>query len=63
MRLNSLNAVGGQMWQLLTEGGEIETAMQQLSQVYAVDESTSLQDIAMFLEELLHEGLLQEAGE
>ena len=59
----SLNAVGSQMWQLLTKGGDIETARQQLSQVYAVDETTSLQDIATFFEELLQEGLLQEAGE
>jgi hypothetical protein len=58
----SLNKVGSQMWQLLTEQGDVETATQQLLQTFAVDESTLRQDVARLVDELIQEGLLAVAS-
>ncbi|MEH2459482.1 PqqD family protein [Nostoc sp.] len=54
----SLNNVGSQMWQLLIEQGNLETATQQLLQTFAVDEATLRQDVAELVDELVQEGLL-----
>jgi hypothetical protein len=55
----SLNSVGSQLWQLLTHKGvSVEAAIQQLLQVYGVDEPLLRQDVITLVDELLQEGLL-----
>ena len=56
----SLNTTGSLMWKLLTEHQGVETIRQSL-QAYAVDSAVSLRDITTLANELLQEGLLQEA--
>ncbi|MFB2919729.1 PqqD family protein [Aerosakkonema funiforme] len=58
----SLNKVGSRMWQFLAEKGDIETATQQLLQIFAVEESTLRQDVAKLIDELVQEGLLSIAS-
>lgn len=55
----SLNPVGSRIWQLLTEQGDVETAMQQVLQIYGVNE-TQQADVTILINELLDTGLLQE---
>jgi hypothetical protein len=54
----SLNTVGSRLWQLLTDGGDVETATQQVLQTYAIDEATLRIDVAVLVDELVQEGLL-----
>ena len=54
----SLNPVGSRMWQLLTESGNLEGVIQQLLQVFLIDETTLRQDVTALVEELVEEGLL-----
>lgn len=54
----SLNSVGSRIWQSLTNSENVETAMQQLLQVYLVDETALLQDVTEFVKELSKEELL-----
>lgn len=54
----SLNKVGSQMWQLLSEHGDVETACQQLLKTFTVDEPNIRQDLAGLVDELVQEGLL-----
>lgn len=55
----SLNPVGSRMWQLLTQSGHLQEAIQQLLQVFLIDETTLLQDVTVLVEELVEEGLLE----
>lgn len=59
----SLNPVGSQIWQLLTEQGDVETAMQQLLQIYVLDETTQRKDVTILINELLEVNLLQKTEE
>jgi len=54
----SLNPVGSRMWQMLTESGNLEGAIQQLLQVFSIDETTLRQDVTALIKELVAEGLL-----
>jgi Coenzyme PQQ synthesis protein D (PqqD) len=54
----SLNSVGSRIWQSLTNSENVETAMQQLLQVYLVDETALLRDVTEFVKELSKEELL-----
>jgi hypothetical protein len=55
----SLNAIGSKIWQLLNQQMNMEGVIQQLLQIYQVDESTLRQDVAMLIRELCENGLLQ----
>lgn len=63
----SLNAVGSKVWQLLTAKENVKGAIEQLLQIYAVNEITLCDDVSTFAEELVEEELLiscdSEAGE
>jgi hypothetical protein len=54
----TLNAVGTKFWQLFTAKENIETVIQQLVQIYLVDETTLRHDTSKFVEELVEEELL-----
>ncbi|NJR15034.1 MAG: PqqD family protein [Calothrix sp. CSU_2_0] len=54
----SLNSVGSRIWQLLANSENVETAMQQLLQIYLVDETALLRDVTEFVKELSKEELL-----
>ena len=54
----SLNAVGRKVWQLLTSTENVKGAIEQLLQIYLVDESTLHDDVTLLAEELLEEELL-----
>ena len=54
----SLNAVGSKVWQLLTSTENVKGAIEQLLQIYLVDESTLHDDVTLLAEELLEEELL-----
>ena len=54
----SLNPVGSKVWQLLTSTENVKGAIEQLLQIYLVDESTLHDDVTLLAEELLEEELL-----
>ena len=54
----TLNAVGSKVWHLFTESENMETVIQQLVQIYLVDETTLRHDTSKFVEELVEEELL-----
>ena len=54
----SLNAVGSKVWQLLTHSESVKKAIEQLLQIYLVDEPTLHRDVTLLAEELLEEELL-----
>ena len=54
----TLNAVGSKFWQLFTAKENMETVIQQLVQIYLVDETTLRHDTSKFVEELVEEELL-----
>jgi hypothetical protein len=54
----SLNPVGSRIWHLLTNSENVETAMQQLLQIYLVDKTALLRDVTEFVKELSKEELL-----
>ncbi|MGB3642758.1 MAG: PqqD family protein, partial [Rivularia sp. (in: cyanobacteria)] len=54
----TLNAVGSKFWQLFTAKENIETVIQQLLQIYLVDEITLHRNVTSFVEELVKEELL-----
>ncbi|MEA5593402.1 PqqD family protein [Rivularia sp. UHCC 0363] len=54
----TLDAVGTKFWQLFTDSDSVETVMQQLVEIYTVDEVALRRDVTKFVEELVEEGLL-----
>ena len=54
----SLNPVGSKVWQLLTSKETVKEAIEQLLQIYVVDEVTLHRDVTLLAEELLKEELL-----
>ena len=54
----TLDAVGTKFWQLFTDSDSAETVIQQLLQVYGVDEVALRRDVTKFVEELVEEELL-----
>lgn len=54
----SLNPVGSQMWQMLSESRDLEGTIEQLLRVFFIDETRLRQDVTALVEELLEEGLL-----
>ena len=54
----SLNPVGSKVWQLLTSKETVKEAIEQLLQIYVVDEVTLHRDVTLLAEELLEEELL-----
>ena len=54
----SLNSSASRIWQLLTSLENLEASIQQLLQVYLVDEATLNRDVILFAEELVAEELL-----
>ena len=54
----SLNPAGSKVWQLLTSKETVKTAIEQLLQIYLVDESTLHRDVTLLAEELSEEELL-----
>ncbi|MBV6627757.1 MAG: PqqD family protein [Rivularia sp. (in: Bacteria)] len=54
----TLNAVGTKFWQLFTELKNVDTVIQQLVQIYSVNETTLRHDVTEFVEELVEEELL-----
>mgnify|MGYP001800888149 CR=1 FL=1 len=49
----SLNPVGSKVWQLLTSKETVQTAIEQLLQIYLVDEATLHRDVTLLAEELI----------
>lgn len=54
----TLDSVGTKFWQLFTDSDSVETVIQQLLQVYGVDEVALRRDVTKFVEELVEEELL-----
>ncbi|WP_414623423.1 PqqD family protein [Calothrix sp. CCY 0018] len=54
----SLNSVASRIWQLLTSLENVEASIQQLLQVYLVDEPTLSGDVTLIAQELVAEELL-----
>jgi hypothetical protein len=54
----SLNSVASRIWELLTSSENVEASIQQLLQVYLVDEATLSRDVTDLVNELVHEELL-----
>ncbi len=54
----SLNPVGSRVWQLLTSKETVKTAIEQLLQIYLVDEPTLHHDVTLLAQELTEEELL-----
>jgi hypothetical protein len=54
----TLDAVGTKFWHLFTELENVNTVIQQLVQIYKVDEVALRRDVNSFVEELLEEELL-----
>ena len=54
----TLNAVGTKFWHLFTESENVETVIQQLVQIYTVDEANLRGNVTKFVEELVEEELL-----
>ena len=54
----SLNSVASRIWELLISLENVEASIQQLLQVYLVDEATLSRDVTLLAEELLEEELL-----
>ena len=54
----SLNSVASRIWQLLTSLENVEASIQQLLQVYLVDEPTLHRDVTLLAQELVAEELL-----
>lgn len=54
----SLNAVGSKVWQLLTDSETVKTAIEQLLQMYLVDESTLHRDVTLLAQDFVAEELL-----
>ena len=54
----TLDAVGTKFWQLFTELENVNTVIQQLVQIYLVDEAPLRRDVNSFVEELVEEELL-----
>jgi hypothetical protein len=54
----TLDAVGTKFWQLFTDLDSVEMVIQQLAQIYIMDEVTLRGDVNSFVEELVKEGLL-----
>ena len=54
----SLNPVGSKVWQLLTSTENVKGAIEELLQIYLVDEATLHHDVTLLAEELLEEELL-----
>ena len=54
----SLNSVASRIWQLLTSLENVEALIEQLLQVYLVDEATLSRDVTLLAEELVAEELL-----
>jgi hypothetical protein len=54
----TLDAVGTKFWQLFTDTEDVEAVIQQLVQIYTVDETALRGDVTKFVEELVEEGLL-----
>ena len=53
-----LDDVGMQMWQLLTEHGDVETVTTQLLEEYDVDEATLRHDLVNLIAGLVEAGLM-----
>ena len=53
----ALNELGRRMWQLLSENGSTDNAIQQLLLEYDVDETTLCQDLAKWIDDLVELGL------
>lgn len=54
----TLNPVASRIWQLLASLENVEASIQQLLQVYLVDEATLSRDLTLFAQELVAEELL-----
>ncbi|WP_254568522.1 PqqD family protein [Oscillatoria sp. HE19RPO] len=54
----SLNSVGSQIWQLLSDRLDLETAIEQLLRRFDIDEATLRQDVTQLVDELVAQGLL-----
>lgn len=54
----TLDALGTKFWQLFTDSDSVETVIQQLVEIYAVDEAALRGDVTKFVEDLVEEGLL-----
>ena len=54
----SLNPVGSKVWQLLTSTENVKGAIEELLQIYLVDEATLHHDVTLLAEELVAEELL-----
>ncbi len=54
-----LEGVGGDMWRVLVEYGNLEEAANALLEVYEVDAATLRADLRAFVEDLLSQGLLE----
>ena len=54
----TLNAVGSKVWQLLAESENVETIIQQLVQIYQVNETPLRRNLTTFVKKLVKEELL-----
>ncbi|MGB3652816.1 MAG: PqqD family protein [Rivularia sp. (in: cyanobacteria)] len=54
----SLNPMGSKVWQLITDSETVKTAIEQLLQIYLVDEPNLHRDVTLLAQELVGEELL-----
>ena len=54
----TLNAVGSKVWQLLADSENVETIIQQLVQIYQVNETALRRNLTTFIKKLVKEELL-----
>ena len=54
----TLNAVGSKVWQLLADSENVETIIQQLVQIYQVNENPLRRNLTTFIKKLVKEELL-----
>lgn len=56
----NLGRTGGRIWELLAEGNTISGIVKSLSTEYSVDQSTCSQQVELFMNSLLKEGLIKQ---
>ncbi|WP_261381674.1 lasso peptide biosynthesis PqqD family chaperone [Paenibacillus cremeus] len=55
----NLGAIGGHIWELMSEPTTIEQLVSDLMSVYAVERSDCEEQVASFLKHLMNEGLIE----
>lgn len=56
----AVNQTGALAWRSLVQGGSLEDAVQEILQVYEVDEASLREDLEAFANDLVEKGLAEE---